>query len=115
MSTVAAVKQRALELLRVVEVGQSTESQHDTRIGSAYTEVYNDLKEEGIAVWAEAGTIPDNIVPHLVGLMAWNAIDDYGVSDSLYQRISIKASNAKREIRALVTQKHESLSEPDDF
>lgn len=115
MATVAETRQDALELLGAVEIGQSAESQHDARISAAYNEVYEDLKDEGIATWAVAGTVPNKIKPHLVALMAWNAIDSFGVSDSRYQRISVKASQAKREIRKLVTPRYESQAEPDDY
>lgn len=115
MATVAEVKKRALQLLGRAVIGQGVQSQHDTRIGTAYTEVYADLKTEGIATWAEAGTIPDDVSPHLVALMAFNAVDEYGVSNARYQRIVARSIPAKREIRAIVTPDYESLHEPDDY
>lgn len=119
MATVSQVKQGALEELKVVQIGQSAESQHDTRIGRAYTEVYNDLKTEGLATWAEAGTIPDEVRPHLEAMMAFNSINSFGVSDSLYRRISVKVGpdgeTAKRAIRKLITPDYESLEEPVDY
>lgn len=115
MATVAEVKKRALQLLGITRVNQSAQSQDDTRIGTAYTEVYEDLKKDSIATWAVAGVIPDEVAPHLVSLMAFNAVDEYGVSKERYSRIVGRASIAKREIRTLVTPDYESLSEPDDF
>lgn len=115
MATKAEVKQSSLELLGVVEIGQSAESQHDTRIGKAYTQVYDDLKDEGLAIWATAGTIPDKIAPHLEALMAYNAMDSYAVSDARAQRITARVAVAKREIRGLITPDYESLEEPDNY
>jgi len=115
MPSVAAVKKRALQLLGVSSINQGAQSQDNTRIGAAYTEVYADLKKEGLATWATAGTIPDELVPHLVALMAFNAVDEYGVSTARYQRILAQSARAKREIRALTTNDYESLDEPEDF
>lgn len=115
MSTKAEVKTRALELLGIVRVGQGAQSQDDTRIGTAYNEVYADLKTEGIATWATDGTIPDDVTPHLVALMAQNGLGSYPVSNDRYTRVLTLAAIAKREIRAMVTPDYESLEEPDDF
>lgn len=115
MATKAEVKSRALELLGVKRIGQSAQTQDDTRIGTAYTEVYADLKNKGIATWAVAGTIPDEIAPHLVSLMAFNTIDDYGVSNARYQRVAGRAGAAERAIKGLVNPDYESLEEPENF
>jgi hypothetical protein len=119
VATKPEVKKRALELLGITRVGQGAQSQDDTRIGAAYTEVYADLKKEGIATWASSGTIPDEVAPHLVSLMALNGLGSYPVSNDRYTRIVNMAgptgNTAKREIRALVTPDYESLEEPDDF
>jgi len=116
VSTKAEVKTRALELLGIIRVGQGAQSQDDARIASAYTEVYADLKTEGLATWAEAGTsIPDDITPHLVALMAQNGLGSYPVSVDRYTRIINLASIAKREIRTMVAPDYESLEEPNGF
>jgi len=115
MATVAEVKKRALQLLGITRINQAAQSQDDTRIATAYTEVYEDLKEEGLATWASTGTIPDGVVPHLVALMAFNAVDEYGVSTERYQRIVGRVIPATKEIRKLTTPKYESLEESTDY
>jgi len=119
MASLAEVKQSALELLGVIRLGQSARNQDDVRIGKAYTQVYEDLKTEGLATWAVAGTIPDGIAPHLEAMMARNAMDTFGVSDARAARILARTGQmdmlAKREIRTLVTPDYESLAEPEDF
>lgn len=119
MATLAEVKKRALQLLAVTRINQGSQSQDDTRIDTAYTEVYASLKKEGLATWAVAGTIPDEISPHLAGLMALNAADEYGISNTRYQRLILSygqnGSLALREIRNLTTPDFESLEEPADY
>lgn len=120
MATKAEVKTQTLENLGIIGVGRTAASQHDTRMDTAYTQVYNDLKSEGLATWAEAGTsIPDEVAPFLAGLMALNAHLPYGISqmrlNRLYADFGQNGILAKREIRRLTTPDYESLEEPDDF
>lgn len=115
MATKAQVKDRALTLLGRKRLGQSAPEAHSTRIGTAFDEVYQDLKDEGLAIWASTAAVPTKLVPHMTALVAINAIDDFGVSDSRYQRITARASVAKREIRRLTTPPYESLEEPVDY
>lgn len=114
-TTIAKVRERTLNLLGNTVIGQGSKSHDDTRIKSAYNEVYADLKEESLAVWSKTGLVPDEVVPHLVALMAFNAVDDFGVSNERYARIVNRSSVAKREIRSLVTPDYESLGNPTDF
>ena len=85
----------------------------------AYIQVYAELTELGLSTWVTAGPIPDMLAPHVISLMAHNAVDTYGVSDSRYQRIltrsGLNGDNAKREIRLLTADKHESLDNPVDY
>ena len=120
MSTKALLRIRALERLGVIVRGQTAKSEYITRMDSAYTEVYAKLKKRDLAVWAEAGdSIPDEVTPSLILLMALNAIDDFGVSVARYKRIisqsGIDGGLAMREIQSIVTPKYESTDQPDDF
>ena len=115
MASKAEVVKRTLQLLGVLHMGQSASSENTARINLAYTEVYNDLKKESLAVWAISGPIPDEIDPHLVYLMAFNAVDEFGVSNARYQRIVARIPSSKREIRKLTIPDYESLEEPEEF
>jgi len=116
VATKADVRDRTAELLAVKRIGgQTLQHEHVARINSAYDEVYDALKEDGLAVWASAGAIPDRVVPHLVALMAWNVIDDYGVSNERYSRIVSRASVAMSEIKKAVRAPYESQEAPADY
>lgn len=120
MSTKTLVKDRALERLGVKIRGQSAQAKDTDRIEEAYTEVYAKLKTLDLAIWAETGAaIPDEIVPHLVLLMALNAADDFGISTARYSRIisqtGINGDSSIRELKAVVTPKYESTDEPSDY
>lgn len=117
--TKAQVRDRAAEELGRLRPGQALQSQDDTRISEAYDEVYADLKNEGLNIWPSTGSVPDELVPFVSGLVALRCTGTYGVSQERFQRIisvtGIDGNQAKREIRRLVMPAYESMEEPTDF
>lgn len=115
MATVTEVINRTAGELGILRLNQSLQAQDNTRINTAYDEVYADLKTEGLATWASAGTIPDEVVRHVAALMADNCVNNYGVSDKRYDRIKKDSAVAKREIRKLISPVYVSTTDPADF
>lgn len=115
MATVQEVVNRAAGDLGILRLNQSLQAQDNTRITAAYDEVYEDLKIEGLAIWASAGTVPAQVVRWLASLIADNCINNYGVSDKRYERIKKDAAIAKREIRKIVTPSFTSTTDPADY
>lgn len=115
MATKAEVKDEAIVMLGVMELGGTIDSTDSTRMDQAYAEVFADLKKSGLDTWPVAGTIPDDIKPHLSALMATNALDTYHVPDSKFNRILLRAKVAGIEIPRLSVPDYESLDEPRDY
>ena len=120
MATRAAIRKRAAILLGWTTLNQGIRPEHDTRLSTAYTEIYDKLKDEGTAIWASSSdSVPDRVVPHIVTLMAHTCANEAGISNDRYARIMNDAGPggalAMREIRSLVTNDYESLEEPADF
>ena len=115
MATKAEVVLRAAQMLQRVRLGQAIDNTLQTRIETAYTEVYEDLKDDQLVTWAVAGTIPDKVAPWLAALMAFNTTDSIHVSESVFSRIVAKRNVAKREIRRLVTPKYETVDDGEDY
>lgn len=119
MATRAEIRNRALQLLGIVRIGQVATAQDDTELSTAYDELYEQLKKEGLATWALTGTVPLDVTPHVVSLVALSRSDTYAISDARLQRIVLQSGPtgelAKTAIRRLTTPKHESLEEPRDF
>ena len=101
MATVTEVVDRAANDLGILRLGQTLQAQDSTRITEAYNEVYATLVNEGLATWASTAEVPDELVPHVVALMADNCINVYGLSKERYQRIKGASIPALREIRRL--------------
>jgi len=117
--TKAEIRDRAATELGRLRLGQSLQHQDKVRIEDAYSEVYEDLKDEGLNIWPSDGNVPDSLVPYVSGLMALNCANTYGVSNERFQRIvavtGVDGERAKREIRRLVNPQHESLEDPSDY
>lgn len=113
--TKTQIVERAAYELGILRLNQSLQSQDQTRLEQAYDEVYADLKEDGVATWASTASVPTDVVPHIVAMVAFNAVDTYGVSNDRYQRIAGKASVAKKKIDSLQVPAYVSQEEPTDF
>ena len=106
---------RAATDLGMLRLGQALQSADQTRVNQAYDEVYADLKEEGLATWTSTGSVPNGLVPHVVALICLNCTETYSLSSDRYQRLSVKWTKAKPEIRRLVAPHYESISEAKDY
>lgn len=73
--------------LGLVPVGQDLESQDDIRIGVAFDETYERLKEKGLATWALGNPVPNKLVPFFRLMIAEKLLTTYSVPESRYQRI----------------------------
>jgi hypothetical protein len=115
MATVDETKHKAGRMLGVVRFGQSLNSAHDLLLQEAYEQVYDDLAEEGQAIWASTGDVPRRVMPHVAALMAFSVTTDVGVSGDRYAAILAQRNVAKPEIRRLTTAAHETVNEPADY
>lgn len=119
MASKAEAQQMCGELLKLVPIGQALQSQHDAKMSEAYDEVYAELEVMNLPVWATTAEMPDEITPHFVNLMAYNKIDVYPVSQTLYQRILFKVGDggekAKEAIRALMNSAYCNIDEATDY
>jgi hypothetical protein len=88
MATKAEVRQRVGEDLGLVPVGQILEAQDQARIDACYTEMYERLKDKGIATWPAAGPVPNKLVPSFCLLMASHLLTSFSVPESRYVRIT---------------------------
>lgn len=118
--TKAEIRDRAATDLGRLGLNRSLQDQDKVRIESGYDEVYAQLRKDGLATWPSTGSTPDEIVPHLIALVADNCLNTYGVSIERYNRIKAAAGFedgdiAKKAIRKLVSQDYVSQVGADDF
>jgi len=114
------IRDRAGNDLGLLRLGQSLQPQDASRITQGYAEVYGKLKKNGLATWAYAGSVPDELAPDVVALTCLNCMETYSLSNERAQRIYAKAGQngelAYRNIRDnMVTDYGLPQNEPDDF
>lgn len=119
MATKAEIRQRVGEDLGLVPVGQPLENQDQTRIDATFSEMYERLKERGLATFPAAGPVPAKLVPSFCLLMASHLLTSYSVPESRYLRISTDAgpggSLALNNFALLATPEYTSDSCVDNF
>ncbi len=117
MGTRAEVRDLVGQALGVLPLNQVLESQDAARIDRAYNTIYAKLKKDGQAVWALAGSVPDDLEQHFADRIADSLVASgtYSVSDKRHARITIANAIAEREIRKLTTPDYTSQSRADDF
>ena len=119
MATKNEVRDRAAEDLGIKRIGQGMQNQDQVRIEAGYDEVFQRLKNRGLATWSSTGEVPTEIVPYMVALITKNCFTSFPISVERTARIvavtGLTGELAISEIGSLVTPKHESLEEPTDY
>lgn len=99
MATAADIRNKAGALLGVKALGQTLENSVSSDLDAAYDEVYARLRDEDLVSWHSTAEVPDEVVSPVVALVAFARVNEYGVSDSRYQRISLLANQSEIRIR----------------
>lgn len=117
--TIQQMVQRVGEELSLVPIGQDLESQDNSRILAAYSEVYQRLKTAGKVFWASTADIPTAAVPYVALLVAEKLLNTYSVPESRYQRIMLGAGEngvkAAKDLVEAMLEPYESTEEETDF
>jgi hypothetical protein len=119
MTTKAEMRQKVAENLALVPVGQAVQSQDQARIDAVYSEIYQRIKEENLAVWASTAEVPDKVSHFYALMMEQRLAISYGISDARYQRIlgesGPEGDEALKKIARLLTPAYESTVENQDY
>lgn len=119
MATKAQIRQRVGEDLNLVPIGQDLEAQDKNRIDTTYTEVYNRLKKESLAVWASDASVPEEVTPYYIDMMLEKLLTSYSVPPARYERIKRDAGDngdiALANIAELVIPEYESIESDAGF
>ena len=110
--TMLSAIDRAANECGKLRLGQSLQTQDQTRFQAGYDEVYDDLETEGLATWSSTGAMPNNVAPWVIWLVAHNCAGTYGVSLARFNRIvghtGLNGERAKRELRKILQPPHSS-------
>lgn len=115
MATLEQVRKEAGMILGIVSELDALRAEHDSMFERAYSQVYDELDNEGIAEWSSSGEVPDRVVPHVAALMAFNGISKIPLSSERYARVLALRNVAKPEIRRLIIPRTKSVEKPVDY
>ena len=108
------IRDRSAEMLGFNPIRQPLESNIASRIEQAYDEIYEILKEEGLAIWGSSGNVPNKLAPFVIYLVAQNCIS-LGTTPERISIINIGAQEATSNIRRYVTPDYASQEEAKDY
>ena len=94
MATATQIREKALKKLGVKATGQTTQSEIQADVDSAYTEVYAMLNTLKLTTWDVDEDIPDEFVIPVVFLVADSRKDEYSIPNDRYQRVSVDGGRA---------------------
>lgn len=106
--TRAEIANRALREAGILAYGQTATSNLTDAALQGYDEVYANLEELGIVDWGSTASVPNQYVPWVVALVAFNKANEWGISNDRYTRIAQVASVAERSIRRVFEQGYTS-------
>lgn len=115
MATAAKIREMTATRLGILGEGETLRSYETADLNQAYAEVHAQLDAKNMAVWEVTEDVPDEYVGHVVDLMAYARINDYGIPNDRYSRISASASKALLEIKELQASNTYKTPTPDYF
>ena len=101
MATAAKIRDMAATRLGILGEGETLPSYESDDLTQAYAEVHAQLSAVNLAVWEINDVVPDEYVGAVVDLIAHARINDYGIPNDRYQRISLAAKIAPGNLREL--------------
>ena len=117
--TKAQIVDRAAQECGKLRLGQSLQTQDQTRFEAAYDEVYGELENEGLAVWLSTASVPTKLAKLMVFLVAHNVSGTYGISGARFERIVLitgaEDEKAYRQMKKIITPPHSSEDENVDY
>lgn len=119
MASKAKIRQYVGEDLGLVPIGQDLESQDQNRIDVVFDQVYERLKEEGLAIWASNADVPTKLVPYVQLMIEEKLLSTYSVPELRYNRIKRDAGEngdiALANIAELAIPEDESTDQAVDY
>jgi len=101
MATTAKIRDMAATRLGILGEGETLPSYESNDLDQAYVEVHAQLSALNIVVWDFDASVPDEYVGPVTDLVAFARINDYGIPNDRYTRITNNAGAALGNIKEL--------------
>ena len=113
--TLAALKDRVAQKLRVVANGETVDANDLTLIEDKYNEVYDELNNLGLVDWALAGPINTTHSQHVITIVASRCADDFEVEESRLQRLMVEDMSARNKLKEQAHQEYVPEDQPEYY
>ena len=111
--TKAELRNRALQMLGKLAVGQTPAAAISNDMEDVYDQVYAKLEKRGLVSWGPSDSVPDEFVEDISALMAYERSE--GIPNDRYIRIRDAAGSATSTISAMIAGKYSNPREYTDY
>lgn len=92
---------KVLQKLRVLPTGQAAVTDDTSVIETAYDELYQLYRDDGLITWGSADDIPDEAVRPMVVVLASDMADEFNVPEARVQRLLAQRVEAVKQLKSL--------------
>jgi len=103
---------KILQKLKVLESGESPDSEQTATVSEMYDTVYQELKSDELVTWTAAGDIPEKQASQMIIFMASRLVDEFSVPEQRASRLIIQGDIAYDRLYELNSVPYVSTSEP---
>jgi len=103
---------KVLQKLKVLEMGETPDSDQTATVGDEYDAAYQELKNDEVVTWTAAGEIPTLQATQMVIFVASRLVDEFSVPELRAQRLIQQGSIAQDRLYELNSVPYESTEEP---
>ena len=92
---------KILQKLKVLESGESPDSDQTSTVNEMYDLVYQELKSDEVVTWTESGEVPEKQAGQMIILMASRLVDEFSVPEPRASRLVLQGDIAHDRLYSL--------------
>lgn len=103
---------KVLQKLRVLEVGESPDSDQTTAVGDMYDTIYQELKNDEVVTWTATDDIPTLQANQMIIISASRLVDEFFIPEARANRLILQGEIARNRLFELNSVPYVSTTEP---
>jgi len=106
---------RVLQKLKVLAMGEDVAPEDSALVSEFYDEVYEELKQKGVATWSSVEDIPSLQAQQVIKIVASRCADDFEHEELNTQRLLLEESQAMIKLDEYIHVPYVSASETESY